>query len=74
MNTTVLAGSLLSGLILTAPVSAQQVAAHVVVRGGPVSGHVIVENGYSTYHRPPVVRTDIPRRVGSSWSNGQRLG
>jgi hypothetical protein len=55
MNATVFAGSLLSGLILTAPLSAQQVAANVFVRGGPVSGHVIVENGYSTYRRPPVV-------------------
>jgi hypothetical protein len=65
MNATVVAGSLLSGLILTAPVSAQQVAAHVVVRGGPVSGHVIVDNGYSTYRRPPAVAYRYPeaRRV-----------
>jgi hypothetical protein len=64
MNATVFAGSLLSGLILTAPLSAQQVAANVYVRGGPVSGHVIVDNGYSTY-RPPAVAYRYPesRRV-----------
>jgi hypothetical protein len=65
MNATVFAGSLLTGLMLTTPVSAQQVAANVYVRGGPVSGHVIVENGYSTYRRPPVVEYRRPesRRV-----------
>ncbi len=66
MNATVLAGSLLSGLMLTAPLSAQQIAANVFVRGGPIAGHVIVENGYSTYRRPPVVAYRHPeaRRVG----------
>jgi hypothetical protein len=65
MNATVFAGSLLTGLMLTARLSAQQVAANVYVRGGPVSGHVIVDNGYSTYRRPPVVvyRNPEPRRV-----------
>ena len=65
MNATVFAGSLLTGLILTVPLSAQQVAAHVYVRGGPVSGHVVVDNGYSTDRRPPVVvyRNSEPRRV-----------
>ena len=62
MNATVFAGSLLSGLILTAPVSAQQVAANVFVRGGPVSGHVVVDNGYSTYRRPPVIVYRNPER------------
>ena len=64
MNATVFAGSLLSGLILTVPLSAQQVAANVYVRGGPISGHVIVDNGYSTY-RPPAVAYRYPesRRV-----------
>ena len=65
MNANVLAGSLLSGLLLTAPLSAQQVAANVYVHGGPVRGHVIVENGYSSYRRPPVVvyRRPEARRV-----------
>jgi hypothetical protein len=65
MNATVLAGSLLSGLMLTAPLSAQQVAANVIVRGGPIAGHVVIENGYSTYRRPSVVAYRHPeaRRV-----------
>ena len=65
MNATVFAGSLLSGLMLTAPLSAQQIAANVFVRGGPIAGHVVVENGYSTYRRPPVLvyRHPEARRV-----------
>lgn len=65
MNANILMGSLLTGLVLTAPVSAQQVSANVVVRGGPVAGRVFVDNGYSTYRRPPVAsyRRPEPRRV-----------
>ena len=65
MNPTVLAGSLLSGLLLTAPLSAQQIAGNVFVRSGPIAGHVVVENGYSTYRRPPVAvyRHPEARRV-----------
>jgi hypothetical protein len=62
MKATVFAGSLLSGLMLTAPVAAQQVAARVFVRSGPVAGHVVVDHGYSTY-RPPVSRHPDVRRV-----------
>lgn len=55
MRTSVFAGSLLSGLVLLAPpLKAQQVSADVVVRGGPVSGHVVVGDGYSTYRRRAV--------------------
>ena len=54
----VVAWSLIVGLAATAaPLYAQQVRAGVVVRGGPVAGHVIVRDGYSTYRRP------APRRV-----------
>lgn len=65
MNATVFAVSLLTGLALSTPSSAQQVAASVVVRSGPVAGRVIVGNGYSTYRRPPVVAYRHPeaRRV-----------
>lgn len=62
MNATVFAGSLLSGLVFTASLSAQQIAANVYVRSGPVAGHVVVENGYSTYRRP-VYRHPEARRV-----------
>jgi len=65
MKASIVAGSLLSGLVLVAlPMQAQQVSADVFVHGGPVAGHVVVGNGYSTYHRAPVVyRRPAPRRV-----------
>ena len=66
MNASTIAGSIVAGLVLaTSPVQAQLVAANVVVRSGPVSGHVVLSNGYSTYHRPPVVvyRRAPERRV-----------
>ena len=52
--------SLLAGLVLTVatvPLHAQRVEAGVVVHSGPVAGHVIVRDGYSTYRRP------VTRRV-----------
>jgi hypothetical protein len=66
MNASTIAGSLVAGLVLaTSSVQAQSVAANVVVRSGPVSGHVVVSNGYSTYRRHPVVvyRRPPERRV-----------
>jgi hypothetical protein len=61
MKTSIIAGSLLTALMLTVPLQAQQVAADVVLRSGPVAGHVVVGNGYSTYRRPVVYRA--PARV-----------
>ena len=61
MKTSVIAGSLLTALTLTVPLQAQQVAADVVLRSGPVAGHVVIGNGYSTYRRPVVYRA--PARV-----------
>ena len=66
MKASTIAGSLVAGLVLaTSSVQAQSVAANVVVRSGPVSGHVILSNGYSTYRRDPVVvyRRPPERRV-----------
>jgi hypothetical protein len=65
MRTSVIAGSLLSGLVLVAaPLQAQQVSADVVVRSGPVAGHVVVGDGYSTYRRRPhVYRREAPRVI-----------
>jgi hypothetical protein len=66
MKASVVAGSLLSGLVLIASsLQAQQVSADVVIRSGPVAGHVAVGEGYSTYRRPPVVVYHRPaaRRV-----------
>ncbi|MEP6688785.1 MAG: hypothetical protein ABJC36_10585 [Gemmatimonadales bacterium] len=61
MKTSIVAGSLLTALTLTVPLQAQQVAAHVIVRSGPVAGHVVIGNGYSTYRRPVAYRA--PERV-----------
>ena len=63
MKASVIAGSLLSGLVLIASsMQAQQVSAGVVIRGGPVAGHVVVGNGYSTYRRPPARRVVVVER------------
>ena len=62
MNANVLAGSLLSGLVLATPLAAQQVAANVFVRSGPVSGHIVLDNGYSTYRRPEARRVVVIER------------
>lgn len=61
MNTSIVAGSLLAALTLATPVHGQ-VAADVVLRSGPVAGHVVVGDGYSTYRRPVVYRR-APERV-----------
>jgi hypothetical protein len=48
-------GSLLSGLVLVAPLHAQQVAGDIFIRSGPVAGHVRIGDSYSTYRAVPVV-------------------
>lgn len=63
MNTSIVAGSLLAALSLVASLHGQQVAAGVVVRSGPVAGHVVIGDDYSTYRRPVVVYRRAPARV-----------
>jgi hypothetical protein len=67
MKTSTLAWSLVAGLALVVPpLYAQQVSAEVVVRGGPVAGRVLVNDGYSSYRRPArrvVVERYAPRLV-----------
>ena len=63
MYTSIVAGSLIAALSLAAPLQGQRVAANVVIRTGPVAGHVVVGNGYSTYRRPVVVYRRAPARV-----------
>jgi hypothetical protein len=63
MKTSIVAGSLLAALSLVAPLHSQQVAADVVVWSGPVAGHVVIGDGYSTYRRPVVYRRAPARRV-----------
>ena len=67
MKTSTLAWSLAAGLVLMAPpLRAQDVSAEVMVRGGPVTGRVAVNDGYSSYRRPGrrvVVERYAPRVV-----------
>ena len=86
MKTSSLAWSLAAGLAFTAsPLDAQNVSAEVMVRGGPVAGRVVVDDGYSSYRRsarrvvverypPRVVRVERFRhRHGKHWRrNGYR--
>ena len=62
MNTSA-ACSLLAGLVITAaPLHAQRVEAGVVVHSGPVAGHVVIRDGYSTYRRPVERRVIVVER------------
>jgi hypothetical protein len=78
MCTSATVRSLLAGLVLTVvavPLHAQRVEAGVVVYGGPVAGHVIVRDGYSTYRRPVTRRVyvvDRPRMVVVERVHGHR--
>jgi hypothetical protein len=62
MYASIAAGSLLAALTLAVPLHGQQIAADVVLRSGPVAGHVVIGDGYSTYRRPVVYRR-APERV-----------
>jgi hypothetical protein len=64
MRTSIAAGSLLTALLLTRPAQAQQLLADVVLQSGPVAGHVVIGDAYSTYGRQRVVYRRPPvRRV-----------
>jgi hypothetical protein len=57
MRTSAVTWSLIAGLLSTAvPLHAQRVEARVLVRSGPVAGHVVVRDGYSTYRHPAARR------------------
>jgi hypothetical protein len=65
MCTRATARSLVAGLALTVaavPLQAQRVEAGVAVYSGPVAAHVIVRDGYSTYHRPYARRVYVVER------------
>jgi hypothetical protein len=64
MRTSIAAGSLLTALLLARPAHAQQLLADVVLQSGPVAGHVVIGDAYSTYGRQRVVYRRPPvRRV-----------
>lgn len=63
MRTSVVVSSLIAGLLSAAnPLYAQRVEAGVMVRSGPVAGHVVVRDGYSTYRRPAARRGVVVER------------
>jgi hypothetical protein len=65
MRRGILAGWFCAGLTLMAtPLVAQRVSADVVVRSGPVAGHVIVTDRNPSYgYRRVIVDRDAPARV-----------
>jgi hypothetical protein len=64
MRTGILAGSLLAGVALIAtPLQAQRVSAEVVLRSGPVAGHVVVEDRQPAYRHREVYRREPGRRM-----------
>ena len=63
MKTSAVVWSLIAGLVSAAvPLHAQRVEADVVVRSGPVAGHVVIRDGYSTYRRPTARRVVVVER------------
>ena len=62
MNANVLAGSLLFGLMLTTPLTAQEAAANIFVSSGPIAVRLVVDHGYSTYRRPEARRVVVVER------------
>jgi hypothetical protein len=66
MRTSAVTWSLIAGLLSAAvPLHAQRVEAGVVVRSGPVAGHVVIRDGHSTYRRDgySTYRRPTARRV-----------
>jgi hypothetical protein len=63
MRTSAVTWSLIAGLLsIAVPLHAQRVEAGVVVRSGPVAGHVVIRDGYSTYRRPTARRVVVLER------------
>jgi hypothetical protein len=63
MRTSAVTWSLIAGLLsIAVPLHAQRVEAGVVVRSGPVAGHVVIRDGYSTYRRPTARRVVVVQR------------
>ncbi|MBA3317208.1 MAG: hypothetical protein H0T50_03850 [Gemmatimonadales bacterium] len=63
MRASAAAWSLIAGLVSTAvPLHAQRIEAGVAVGGGPVAGHLVIREGYSSYRRPPARRVVVVER------------
>lgn len=75
MRTQNMIGAFLSmGALAAAPAQAQRVAADVIIRSGPVAGHIVVDHGYSSYTgETVVVHRRAPRRVVVVEHRGPRV-
>jgi len=67
MKTAIVTGGIALALTLQSPAAAQMVEAGVVIRSGPVAGHVVITDPAPVYHRPErrvvVVERYAPRVV-----------
>jgi hypothetical protein len=52
MKTAIVMGGIALALTLQSPAAAQMVEAGVVIRTGPVAGHVVIADREPVYHRP----------------------
>ncbi len=76
MKANVVVGGIAFGILLaTGPASAQVVQAGVVIRSGPVTGHVVVGEPVPVvaYRRPPVRRVVVVERYAPSIIVVERL-
>ena len=86
MKSTTLARSLLAALaVIATPLQAQDVSGEVVVRGGPVTGRVVIGDQYSGYrparrvmaerYAPRVIRVErLRHHHGKHWKRGKHAG
>jgi hypothetical protein len=63
MRTAIVMSGIALALTLETPAAAQMIEAGVVVRSGPVSGHVVIADPGPVYHRTVVVERYAPRVI-----------
>ncbi len=63
MKTAIVMGGIALALTLHSPAAAQMVEAGVVIRSGPVAGHVVIADPAPIYHRRVVVDRYVPRVI-----------
>ena len=63
MRTAIVLGGMALALTLQTPAAAQMVEAGVVIRSGPVAGHVVIADPAPVYHRTVVVERYAPRVI-----------
>jgi hypothetical protein len=63
MRTAIVMSGIALALALETPATAQVVEAGVVIRSGPVTGHVVIADPAPVYHRTVVVERYAPRVI-----------